>query len=205
MSLSLLLTFCFSYFLIALSPGLCMTLAMSLGISIGPRRTLWMVWGELTGIALLGTAAALGVSALLMQAPLVFKVFKILGAAYLFMLGWQSWRAPAGSLRGTGDSGAPASRRSLLLRGFVTAVSNPKAWAFFMALLPPFIDHDRALAPQLAVLLSLMVVIEFGCLMIYALGGRALAEWLFRKGEARWLNRASAALLFVVGFWLLLG
>ena len=34
-----LLAFCGSFFLIALSPGLCMTLAMSLGISIGVRRT----------------------------------------------------------------------------------------------------------------------------------------------------------------------
>ena len=205
MSISLLLTFAVSYFLIALSPGLCMTLSMSLGISIGPRRTLWMIAGELAGIALLGTAAVLGVAALLMQAPLVMKIFRILGAGYLFMLGAQAWRAPAADLQPTGGNGPLPDRRSLMLRGFVTAVSNPKAWAFFMALLPPFIDHGKALAPQLAVLLSLMLVIEFGCLLIYAHGGRALAEWLFRRGKVRWLNRASAALMIVVGLWLLLG
>src|SRR3569833_2353149 len=99
MSSSLLLTFAVSYFLIALSPGLCMTLSMSLGIGIGPRRTLWMMGGELAGIALLGTAAVLGVAALLMQAPLVMKIFKILGACYLFWLGYQAWRAPAGDLQ----------------------------------------------------------------------------------------------------------
>lgn len=205
MPLSLLLTFVFSYFLIALSPGLCMTLAMSLGISIGPRRTLWMVWGELAGIALIGTAAVIGVAALLLQAPLVFRIFKILGAGYLFWLGVQAWRSPPGDPLQTGISGVVPDRRSLALRGFVTAVSNPKAWAFFMALLPPFVDRSRALAPQLALLLSMMLIIEFSCLMIYAHGGRALGEWLFRKGEARWLNRASAALMIIVGFWLLLG
>lgn len=205
MSSSLLLPFAFSYFLIALSPGLCMTLSMSLGISIGPRRTLWMMAGELPGVALLGVAAMLGATALLMQAPLVMKGFRVLGAGYLFWLGSQAWRAPAGDLPLAAAGGPLPSRRSLVLRGFVTAVSNPKAWAFFMALLPPFIDHARPLWPQLSTLLAIMVTLEFSCLLIYACGGRVLAEWLFRRGEARWLNRISAALMILVGLWLLLG
>ena len=75
------MAFSASYFFIALSPGLCMTLAMSLGISIGVRRTLWMMVGELTGIALVGTCAVLGVAALLLQKATFFAVFKWVGAA----------------------------------------------------------------------------------------------------------------------------
>lgn len=205
MSTSLLLPFAFSYFLIALSPGLCMTLSMSLGISIGPRRTLWMMAGELAGVALLGVAAMLGATALLMQAPLAMKAFKVAGAGYLFWLGAQAWRAPAGDLPHAAVGAPLPGRRSLALRGFVTAVSNPKAWAFFMALLPPFIDRSQPLWPQLSTLLAIMVALEFSCLLIYAFGGRVLAEWLFRKGEARWLNRISASLMTLVGIWLLLG
>ena len=48
MNLTRLIAFSASFFLVALSPGLCMNLAMSLGISIGVRRTLWMMAGELT-------------------------------------------------------------------------------------------------------------------------------------------------------------
>ena len=36
-----------------------MTLSMSLGVSVGVRRALWMMLGELVGVALVG-AAALG-------------------------------------------------------------------------------------------------------------------------------------------------
>ena len=93
MDLTLLIAFSASFFLVALSPGLCMTLAMSLGISIGVRRTLWMMAGELTGIALVGASAVLGVAALLLKAPTVFAVFKWIGAAYLLYMGWQTWRA----------------------------------------------------------------------------------------------------------------
>lgn len=201
---SLLLAFTASFFLIAISPGLCMTLAMSLGISQGVRRTLWMMGGELIGIALVGAAAVLGVGALLLGAPVFFLVFKVLGAAYLFWSGWQSWRAEPSNPLLSEQSRSLRSRHSLALQGFVTAASNPKAWAFNAALLPPFIDGDLPLAPQLSIILGLMVVIEFICLLIYASGGRAFAEWLFRRGHEQWLNRTAAVLMFGVGVWLLM-
>jgi homoserine/homoserine lactone efflux protein len=204
MDLTLLTTFAASFFVVAMSPGLCMTLAMSLGISIGVRRTMWMMAGELAGIALVGTSAVVGVAALLLNAPTAFAVFKWLGAAYLLYMGWQTWRAeprlpeqPAGGDRRT--------RSSLIAQGFVTAVSNPKAWAFLVALLPPFVDQSRPLAPQLLALLAIMLVIEFISLQIYAHGGRALSEQLHRRGKARWLNRIAGALMAGVGIWLALG
>ncbi len=204
MDLPVLLAFSASFFFIALSPGLCMTLAMSLGISLGVRRTLWMMGGELTGIAVVGTAAVLGAAALLLQQPTVFAVFKWIGAAYLLHMGWQAWHAEV--LRPEPVAGdRRRTRSSLVLQGFVTAVANPKAWAFFVALLPPFIDASRPLAPQLATLLTLMLVIEFICLMIYAQGGRALSEQLLRRGKARWLNRIAGVMTAGVGVWLALG
>lgn len=204
MDLTRLAAFAASFFLVALSPGLCMTLAMSLGIRLGVRRTLWMMAGELTGIALVGALAMLGIAALLLGAPALFTIFRWVGAAYLLVLGWQALRAkPGGAERA--DDGGRDSRWELALQGFVTAVSNPKAWAFFAALLPPFIDRGRPLAPQMLGLLAVMVTIEFLCLLLYASGGRALNDQLHRRGQAVWLNRVSGALMVGVAFWLALG
>jgi threonine/homoserine/homoserine lactone efflux protein len=204
MDLTLLLTFAASFFLVALSPGMCMTLAMSLGISIGVRRTGWMMAGELAGIALVGTAAVFGVAALLLTAPTIFAVFKWIGAAYLFYTAWQTWRAePSDS--GQLTSGDRRSNFSLVLQGFVTATANPKAWAFLVALLPPFVDKTRPVAPQLIALLGVMLLIEFVCLQIYARGGRALSEQLHLRGKARWLNRMASVMMAGVGIWLALG
>ena len=200
-----LLAFAASYFLVALSPGLCMTMAMSLGISIGVRRSLWMMFGELAGVALVGAAAVFGVATLLLKAPTVFAILKWVGAAYLFYMGWQTWlSAPLRPDQLAGNS-SPRGRSALALQGFITAASNPKAWAFFVALLPPFVDRNRALAPQLPVLLALMLIIEFACMLIYAYGGRALSEQLHRRGKARWLNRVAGTLMVIVGCWLALG
>jgi len=201
---TLLLTFAASFFFVAMSPGLCMTLAMSLGISIGVRRTMWMMAGELAGIALVATCAVIGVAALLLQAPTVFAVFKWVGAAYLLYMGWQTWHSEPTQLEQLAGDGR-RTPSSLIVQGFVTAVSNPKAWAFLVALLPPFVDQSRPLAPQLLAMLATMLVIEFISLQIYAHGGRALSEQLHRRGKARWLNRIAGVLMAGVGVWLALG
>jgi threonine/homoserine/homoserine lactone efflux protein len=196
-----LLAFSGSFFLIALSPGLCMTLAMSLGISVGVRRALWMMVGEVLGIALVGAAAMLGVAALLLASPQVFTAFKLAGAAYLLWTAWRSWYSAPAAM-GAAPNVKPAA---LFAQGFVTAVANPKAWAFQMALLPPFLNAQAPLLPQMAVLLVLMVSIEFTCLLVYASGGRVLSDLLLRRGQAQWLNRVAALLTVGVAIWLVAG
>ena len=74
-----------------------------------------------------------------------------------------------------------------------------------MALLPPFIDPKAPLGPQMAVLLSLIVVIEFISLLIYAQGGRSLSVLLIQQGRAHWLNRVAALLMVGVAVWLVIG
>ncbi len=77
----------------------------------------------------------------------------------------------------------------LALQGFVTAISNPKGWAFFIALLRPFIDPGYRMMPQLGVLLSIILLIEFSSLLMYAAGGNALSRSLQRSSYIRLMNR----------------
>lgn len=203
MELTVLLAFIGTIFLVSVSPGLCMTLSMSLGIRLGVRKTLWMMLGELVGVALVSIAAVLGVAALLLADPVVFTLFKILGAAYLVYMGWQSWHATP-----TAPDAIPTSSDnsnvSLISQGFLTAVSNPKAWAFFAALMPPFIDQQQPLLPQMVIILAVILVVEFSCLLLYAQGGKALNQLLHKHNKAQWLNKISGGLMFFVAVWLLL-
>ena len=88
---SLLLLFLPTSFFISITPGMCMTLSMSLSMSIGLRRTMHMMWGELIGVGLVAVAAVLGVSAIMLNYPAAFTVFKWLGGAYLMFIGGQMW------------------------------------------------------------------------------------------------------------------
>ena len=205
-NLALLGAFIPTFLFVSVTPGMCMTLAMTLGMSQGVRRTLWMMWGEMLGVALVAILAVCGVAAIMLQFPALFQWFKLLGAAYLTYIGWQMWRARGKlALPQPGELPARLPRRTLFSQGFITAVSNPKGWAFHMALLPPFIDSQLAFWPQLLVLVSIILLLEFGSMLLYASGGKALALFFSKTNRVQYLNRIGASLMFGVALWMLLG
>ncbi len=205
MNLALLSAFIPTFFFVSITPGMCMTLAMTLGMTIGVKRALWMMLGELVGVAMVATLSAIGVAALLLNYPSVFMVLKYLGGAYLAFIGIQMWLSKGKMAIKTDESGKPASQIDLISQGFITAIANPKGWAFFVALLPPFLDAESPLAAQLVVLISIILTLEFTCLVIYATGGKTLKSLLMKSGNVRIMNRIAGSLMIGVGFWLAIG
>lgn len=205
MSLAILSAFIPTFFFVSITPGMCMTLAMTLGMTIGVKRALWMMFGELAGVASVATLSAIGVAALLLNYPSVFLVLKYLGGAYLAYIGIQMWLSKGKMAIKMESEEEPASRIDLISQGFVTAIANPKGWAFFVALLPPFLDASRPLASQLVILISVILILEFSCLLIYAAGGRTLKSLLMQSGNVRIMNRIAGTLMVGVGAWLAVG
>lgn len=204
--LSLLSVFVPTFLFVSLTPGMCMTLSMVLGMTQGVKRTLWMMAGELVGVGLVALAAGAGVAALMLRQPELFALFKWVGGVYLCYLGVMMWRSRGRMAIPLENVELPrASRGQLALQGFVTAVANPKGWAFFVALLPPFLDASRSLGGQLAVLIAIILLIEFLCLLLYAAGGKGLRRMLGESGNVRLLNRIAGTLMVGVGVWLALG
>ncbi|MGL5949260.1 MAG: LysE family translocator [Aeromonas sp.] len=189
-----------TFFVVSVTPGLCMTLALSLGMQHGVRRTLPMMAGELLGVALVAVCSVLGVAAVMLNYPQAFTLFKYAGAVYLLWLSVSMWRASA-KVRWTQEAGA-YQPRALALQGLLTAVSNPKGWAFMVSLLPPFIAPTRPLWTQMSALVALILLIEFACLLLYAAGGQGLRQLLSQPQQVRQLNRVAALLMALVGLWL---
>lgn len=204
---ALLVAFIPTFLLVSFSPGLCMTLALTLGLTIGVRQTLWMMIGELFGVALVAVSAVMGIAAVMLAAPVLFVLLKVGGGCYLAYLGIQTWRSRGKvSIDSNTDSQSrQSSRFGLITQGFITAVANPKGWAFFMMLLPPFIDSSLPLAPQLSVLVAIILLIEFIALLGYATGGQTLKAKLQSPASMRKLNKVSGGLLVSVGAWLAFG
>ncbi|WP_198939268.1 LysE family translocator [Motiliproteus sp. MSK22-1] len=205
-NLSILAVFIPTFFFVSITPGMCMTLAMTMGMTIGLRRTFLMMIGELLGVGLVALLSVVGVATIMLQYPAVFLLFKYLGGAYLFYLGIQLWLS-RGKMAVTEErlDGNNATAMELATQGFVTAVANPKGWAFFVALLPPFISDDLPMAPQISILLAMILVIEFCCLVIYASGGRTMSKFLQKSGNLQLMNRIAGTLMMVVGIWLAFG
>lgn len=207
MSFSTLAIFLPTFFFVSVTPGLCMTLALTLGMSIGVKKSLHMMWGELMGVGLVGACAGLGVATIMLRFPQVFVALKIIGGLYLIWVGFQMWNSKGSLAIPDQNSSIEVSTKpmDLAVKGFFTAVANPKGWAFFVSLLPPFLDTNQPMAPQLAILLSMILSIEFVCLMLYASGGQMLRHLLLNQQNVQLLNRIAGTLMVGVGIWLMLG
>lgn len=191
-----------TFFFVSITPGMCMTLAMTLGMTVGVRRALWMMVGEVIGVALVAVAAVIGVASVMLNYPSLFSLLKWLGGAYLIYLGLTMWRAKV-SMNVNTSQPQDVSRSHLFSQGFITAIANPKGWAFMISLLPPFINVDYSVAPQLAILVMIIMLSEFICMMIYATGGKSLRVFLAKSDNVRWLNRIAGVLMMLVGVWLI--
>ena len=95
-----------------------------------------------------------------------------IGAAYLMYLGITTFFADAAP--GAGDNLQDRRDRRLYTDGLALQMANPKAILFYSALLPQFIDPNRPVAFQVAVLGVSSVVAEFFVLLGYGiLAGKA--------------------------------
>ena len=79
MTTTILTVFIPTFLFVSLTPGMCMTLSMSLGMTIGFRRTFWMMYGELLGVAIVAVVSVVGVAAVTLRYPGPFLLLKLLG------------------------------------------------------------------------------------------------------------------------------
>ncbi|EDP60559.1 LysE family translocator [Vibrio sp. AND4] len=205
MNATLLSMFIPTFFFVSITPGMCMTLALTLGMSIGYRRTLWMMAGELVGVALVSVSAVIGIAAIMLSYPWLFTALKLIGSGYLLYLGVEMWRSRGKLAINLENIDIPTNGNwDLVLQGFVTAIANPKGWAFMVSLLPPFIDQNKDLTPQLILLISIILTFEFICMSLYATGGKGLKRILGQSKNVRLMNRIAGTLMMGVGVWLLM-
>ena len=206
LNLAMLSIFVPTFFFVSATPGMCMTLSMTLGMTVGIKRTFWMMAGELLGVGLVVIFSMIGVATIMLQYPSIFTIFKLGGGLYLAYIGIEMWRSRGRlAIQENNTVSFDCSKRALATQGFITAIANPKGWAFFIALLPPFIDQTLPLIPQMTMLIWMILCIEFICLILYALGGQSLAHLLRKRSNVRLMNRIAGSLMIALGIWLATG
>jgi len=162
-----------------LAPGPDTVYVLTRSIQQGRRRGFAAAVGIGTGVLVHTGAAVLGVSVLLRQSAVSFRVVQYLGALYLLYLGVDTLLSRGRiEVEPTGTESASAPRS--YLRGVVVDVLNPKVALFFLAFLPQFAPSTGGPGIDVAVLggvYALLTVCYLGTLALFAGTVRAaLAE-----------------------------
>ncbi len=131
----------------AFSPGPGLLLTMSNSLRFGSRITLWSAWGNTVGIAILGIAITFGLGALMLTSATAFFVLKIIGGLYLIWLGIKTWRDRANLVESDPQQALPGASR-LFFTGVGIALTNPKALAILVAIIPPFLTGPQNLVQE---------------------------------------------------------
>lgn len=193
----LVLSFLLAVTVISLVPGPDMLYVLANGVSHGRRAGVLAALGMSTGLAVHTVAASLGLSALLLAAPVVFHALRVLGALYLGYLAIMALRS---SRRAEEDMAAPTpGRRSLrrvYLMGVLTNLANPKVILFYLAFFPQFVMPADPLPVPAQFLLLGVLFIAVGLLVDASVGlaaGHLAALFRRRPSVRRWLDRLCAA------------
>ncbi len=173
--------FLLTVYVLILIPGPSVLFVVSRGVALGRRAALATVAGNASGFALQLLLVSLGVGAIVARSDAVFTALKLIGAAYLVLLGIRNIRdrkklaqifAPVAT--------APKPLGRIVREGFFVGATNPKGIIIFTAVLPQFIDRGQGHVTVQIALLGLI------CIAIALLSDGA---WAIASGTARqWLG-----------------
>lgn len=184
-----LLAFVVASVLLILLPGPSVLFVLGRSIALGRAGGLLSVLGNALGMLPAIAAVALGLGAIVSESVVVFTIIKVVGAGYLVYLGIQAIRHR--SARAVAVDITPRSRLRLVGEGFVVGITNPKTIAFFVAVLPQFVDRGAGAVPlQLATLGLIFFALALVMDSIWALIAGTARDWFGRSPKR--IERMSA-------------
>jgi threonine/homoserine/homoserine lactone efflux protein len=140
-----------------LTPGPAVLYIVARSINQGRMAGIVSVLGVETANFFHASAAALGLSAILLSSALAFDIVKYLGAAYLIYLGIR--KIVAREDQAKAEVGKQERLSRIYSQGFVVNLFNPKTALFFFAFLPQFVNTSNGNITLQIFLLGMMFVV----------------------------------------------
>ena len=167
----------------------------------GRRRGRWTALGVSSSNLVQGTAAAFGLSALIVKVQPLFEAIKWAGVAYLVYLGLQAIRSARRGEYAPLDDDNPANAAQNVAgwrQGFISNITNPKVLVFYLAVLPQFLTPGAGLG-WLLVLAWSHAVLSLAYLLVLVTGLHSARRLLVRRKVRRSLDATTGAVLLGFG------
>lgn len=198
--MDLIAPFIIAAILIELTPGPNMAYLAMLSAEHGRRAGLAAVAGIAIGLLGAGLVAALGLAALIETSRPLYELLRWAGIAYLLWLAWEGWR---GSAAADEANRLLAMQRVHFRRGLITNLLNPKAYLFYLTVMPRFVDPARP--PEMQTLMLSGIYVGTATLIhaaIALLAGSA-RPFVSESGYSGPIRRGLALALAAVAIWLI--
>jgi threonine/homoserine/homoserine lactone efflux protein len=183
--------------LITITPGPDTALVVRHAVRAGPPHALATAAGCAVGLLVWGAAAAGGVTALITASRIAGIVLRVAGALYLVVLG-------VGLIRHAGrtaDLQLPGLRPRLapFVQGLLNNLLNPKAAAFFTALLPQFLPSDGPTFMATLLMAAIAAAASLAGLTAYGVLAHRARDMFSSRRLAASLDRVTGTVLIGLG------
>ena len=182
--------------IIAAVPGPGIFYVAARTLSGGGKTGIASTFGTALGGLVHVIAGGFGVSAIILASAQLFTVLKLAGALYLVWLGIKTFR-DAGDR--PPEQSSPTTATRAFRDGIVVEALNPKTAAFFLALIPQFLEPAAGyLALQFMTLGLVSVALNtFADVIVVAVAAKARAKLMSRPHLIQRLRQGSG--LFIAG------
>ncbi|WP_028574695.1 LysE family translocator [Desulfonatronovibrio hydrogenovorans] len=184
---------------VVMIPGTGVIYTVSNGLFCGRKASLAAAAGCTMGIVPHLLASVLGLSAILHMSAVAFQVMKYVGAAYLLYLAWTMWRESGALKFDSGQSNIGVW--SIVRRGFLINILNPKLSIFFLAFLPLFVAPGSG-SPiwQMTMLSIAFMCMTLVVFIVYGISADGFRKYVVNSPVvAKWMQRSFAACFAVLG------
>lgn len=202
MNTALLFDFIIICLIIEATPGPNMGYLTILSMNKGRRAGFMTVAGITAGLLISGIAAAFGMATILSNSPALYHLLKLLGAAYLFWLAWNSWRDD--SKAAVAKSTVANTDLRYFRHGFIINILNPKAIVFYISVLPGFVDPAYPLLQQTLLLTLASVALAAAAHAMIVLLASSLRPKSENAHKRRVIRKIMALMLAGVAVWFIL-
>ncbi|SOE50755.1 Putative threonine efflux protein [plant metagenome] len=180
LTLTELAWFALAALVLVLTPGPNMIYCISRALCQGRQAGVISLAGVLLGFLVHLVAASVGLTALLAAVPYAFEAIRLLGAAYLLWLAWQSVK-PGGQPLFAARALPLDPPAKLFRMGFLTNVLNPKVALFYLSFFPQFLHPERGSILWQSVSLGAVQITVSGVVnLLLVLGAARIAQLLSR-------------------------
>lgn len=185
--------------LIILTPGADTVLVTKNTLIKGKRVGFKTVGGVCLGLTIHIVVALLGLSAVIANSVLLFKIIKYAGAAFLVFMGISALFSKQFNLTPDDTTSNKDQKGSYFLQGLLSNVLNPKAIVFFMAFLPQFIKPGNYNFSQLVIIGITPVILTILWLFVYVHLINSIRTWFQKPLFVSAFHRLAGIMLISLG------
>ncbi|QKF80941.1 LysE family translocator [Halarcobacter ebronensis] len=203
MSFESSLTFFLAILIFGITPGPGVFALLARGMTLGAKQCIPLALGMTISDVIYLIFACLGLATIAHNYAFLFEAIRILGAVYLFYLGYKMFTAPIELEKTQKKEKLKKDFLLTFIQGFLISASNPKVILFYIAFLPTFLDI-KSLNTNDIIWVSFLTIVALmiGLMFVSILANKA-KQLLKSKKSLKRLNYTAGSIMIAAGSFLL--